>query len=126
MSADRAPRRTGAIGAHRVLAVLLAALALLFASWFHDDARPLAALAVFALPPALLAIGAALGRRHAVFWSGVFGLGWFCHGVMLAFDRPGERGHALAEVLLALAIIVASSWPGLSARFARGRRGTSD
>jgi uncharacterized membrane protein len=113
---------TAARGSQRALAALLAALALVFAAWFRDDPRVLQALAVFSLPPLLLAAGALRGSRVAVFWAGVFGLGWFCHGVMVGFDRAAGRGYALAEVALALAIIVAASWPGLRARF--GRRGT--
>jgi uncharacterized membrane protein len=108
-------------GSRRVLAALLALLALLFAAWFSDDPRYVQALAVFALPPLLLMAGVLMGSRVAVFWSGVFGLGWFCHGVMVGFDRGIGRGYALGEVALALAIIVAASWPGLRARF--GRRG---
>lgn len=108
-------------GPRLALAAALAALAALFAAWFRDDPQPLAALAVFALPPLLLLAGVLRGSRVAAFWSGVLGLGWFCHGVMLAYDRPAERGYALAEVVLALAIIFAASLPGLRARFGRGR-----
>ena len=107
----------------RLLAVLLLALAALFAAWFAGDARYLQALAVFSLPPLLLAIGVLARRRTAPFWSGVLALGWFCHGVMLAWARADGRGYALGEVLLALGIIVASSWPGLQGRFgSRGKR----
>lgn len=105
----------------RLLAALLLALAALFAAWFAGDARYLQALAVFALPPLLLAIGVLARRRTAPFWSGVLALGWFCHGVMLAWERAAERGFALVEVALALAIVGAASWPGLGARF--GGRG---
>ena len=101
----------------RLLATLLLALAALFAAWFAGDARYLQALAVFALPPLLLAIGVLARRPTAPFWSGVLALGWFCHGVMLAWERADGRGFALGEVALALAIIAASNWPGLSARF---------
>ncbi len=106
-----------------MLALLLLALAALFAGWFAGDARYPVALAVFSLPPLLLAAGVAIGRRTAPFWAGVLALGWFSHGVMLAWERASDRGFALAEVALALGIIAASSWPGLRARFAaRGRK----
>lgn len=105
-----------------VLALALGALALLFLLWFRNDAQALAALALFAGPPLLLAAGVLRGSRVAAFWSGVFGLFWFSHGVMLAYDRPAERGHALAEVALALLVIAAANWPGLRARF--GGRGS--
>jgi len=106
------------------LAAALGLLAILFAAWFRDDARPLAALLVFAVPPLLLSAGVLRNGRVATFASGVFGLFWFCHGVMLAYDRVDERPYALAEVVLSLAIIVGASWPGLRARF--GRRGRAD
>jgi uncharacterized membrane protein len=104
-------------GADRLLAAALAALALLFVAWFRDDAQAWAALTLFAGPPLLLLAGVLRGNRIAAFWSGVLGLFWFSHGVMLAYDRPAERGYALVEVGLALLIIVAASWPGLRARF---------
>ncbi|WP_133000710.1 DUF2069 domain-containing protein [Luteimonas arsenica] len=108
----------------RLLAALLLALAALFAAWFAGDARYLQALALFALPPLLLAIGVLARRRTAAFWAGVLALGWFCHGVMLAWERSEGRGYALGEVALALGIIAAANWPGLSARF--GSRGARD
>ena len=106
----------------RLLALLLLALAVLFATWFAGDARYPQALAVFALPPLLLAAGVLARRRTAAFWAGVLALGWFSHGVMLAWERPGDRAFALGEVALALAIIAATSWPALHARFARGAK----
>ena len=106
-----------------VLALALGPLVLLFTAWFRGDSRYPGALAVFALPPLLLLVGVLRGSARAAFWSGVLGLFWFCHGVMLAWERAGERGYALAEIALALAIIVAASWPGLRARF--GGRGKS-
>lgn len=112
----------------RILAVLLLALAGVFAAWFARDARALQALAVFALPPLLLAAGVAMGRPTAPFWAGVLALGWFCHGTMLAWAGAGAgRAFALAEVGLALGIVFASSWPGLRARFGgRGGRGAAN
>ena len=110
-------------GAQRVLAGLLLALAALFAAWFAGDARHLQALAVFALPPLLLGIGVLARRRTAPFWAGVLALAWFCHGVMLAWERAEGRGFALGEVALALGIIGAANWPGLRARFGKPRTG---
>lgn len=106
-------------GWQHALALALVALALLFGAWFHDDRHRVAALLVFALPPLLLVPGAVRGSRRAAFWAGVLGLGWFSHGVMVAWGRPPERGFALVEVALAVAVIVASCWPGLHARFGR-------
>lgn len=104
------------------LACALVLLAILFAAWFRNDGQPVAALVVFALPPLLLCAGVLRGGRVATFASGVLGLFWFCHGVMLAYDRADERLYALGEVALSLAIIVAASWPGLQARFGRRTR----
>lgn len=102
-----------------VLGLALLALAVLFSLWFHDDRHRVAAMLVFALPPLLLLAGVLLGRAKAGFWAGVLGLFWFCHGVMVAYGRPPERGFAWAEIILAIAVILASNWAGLSARFGR-------
>ena len=101
------------------LAVALFALSVLFSLWFHDDKHRLAAMLVFVLPPLLMLVGALRGSATVAFWAGVFGLFWFCHGVVVAYGRPGERGYGWAEIVLALVIVVASSWPGVSARFGR-------
>ncbi len=105
----RAPSRVA-------LAAALFALAVLFAAWFRNDRHLAAALLVFALPPLLAAVAVLRGGAKAAFWSGVLGLAWFSHGVMVAWSRPPERWQALAEVALALVVVVASSWPGLRAR----------
>jgi uncharacterized membrane protein len=105
--------------ASRVLIAALAALAALFALWFGRAPNPWVALAVFALPPALLAIGRWRGRRTAGYWSSVFALFWFSHGIMVAYSRPIDRWFGLAEVALALVIIFASSGPGMRARLAQ-------
>ena len=105
--------------ADRVLVATLLALATLYAAWFAPTPDPRVALAVFAVPPAILALAHWRGRRSAAFWAGVLALAWFSHGVMVAWTRPPERGLALAETGLALVVVVASSWPGLRARFTR-------
>ena len=105
--------------ADRVLVAALLALAALFAAWFAPTPDPWVALAVFAVPPAILALAHWRGRRSAAFWAGVLALAWFSHGVMAAWTRPADRGYAVAEIVLALVVVVSSSWPGLRARFAR-------
>ena len=102
-----------------VLAVALFALSVLFSLWYHDSSLRGAALIFFTLPPLLLLVGVLRGNAKACFWAGVFGLFWFSHGVMEAYAAPGVRPFALAEIFLALVIVVASSWPGLSGRFAK-------
>ncbi|PNS07545.1 DUF2069 domain-containing protein [Solilutibacter silvestris] len=103
--------------ARRILFVALVLLALLDLAWFWHE--PLARI-VFTLPPALCALAVWLRRRTAGFWSGVFALLWFSHGVMVAWTRPPERLQAFAELALAVVIILAASVPGLRARFAKG------
>ena len=110
------------IGSHRLLALLLLVLAGVYALWFRDDAHRVAAMLFFVAPPVLMALGAWFKSRQAVFWSGVFGLGWFCHGVMMAWAHAEARPYAWPVLLLAIAIILAGSWPGLRNKFA-GRRG---
>lgn len=104
-----------------VLAAVLAALAATYALWFRHDDNLSLALALFALPPLLLAAGVLAQRGAARFWAGVFALGWFSHGVMLAWAEPGQRGLALAAVALSLVIVFLANAPGLRAKF--GRRG---
>ena len=104
--------------ARRLLAIALVALVALYAGWFAPRAEWVA-LAVFALPPAWLAIALLRGGgARTGFWAGVFALAWFSHGVMVAWTRPPERWFALGETLLAIAIVLAASLTGLRARFA--------
>jgi uncharacterized membrane protein len=104
-----------------VLALALAALSALFLVWFRNEDNVILAYAFFALPPLLLAVFAALGSRHARFWSGVLALLWFSHGVMIAWSEPIQRGYGIAETLLAISIVFASSAGGLRER-ARKRK----
>jgi uncharacterized membrane protein len=104
--------------ARRILRLALLALVVLYGAWF-GAASQWAALAVFALPPLLLALALPRHGAHAGFWAGVLALLWFSHGVMVAWTRAPERWPALAEIALALAVVFAASIPGLRARFAR-------
>ena len=107
----------------RPLALVLFALAVLYAAWFAQDKHREAALLVFAAPPLVLGLLAWRGWPRAAFVAGLFALAWFSHGVMVAWTRPPERLLAWLEIALSLLVIGASSWPGLQARFG-GRRGT--
>ena len=107
----------------RPLALVLFALAVLYAAWFAQDKHREAALLVFAAPPLVLALLAWRAWPRAAFVAGLFALAWFSHGVMVAWSRPPERLLAWLEIALSLLVIGASSWPGLQARFG-GRRGT--
>ena len=112
-------RTVGRTRSGGVLVGTLLALAALFVAWFAPAPDPWVALAVFAAPPLLLALAQSRGHRSAAFWSGVLALAWFSHGVMVAWTRAPERNYALVEIILALVVVVASSWPGLRARFPR-------
>ncbi len=108
-------------GARRALCVALFALGALYAVWFGREAQWVA-VAVFALPPLALAVALLRGGGARVgCWAGVLALLWFSHGVMVAWTRVPERGFALAAVVLALAIVLAASLPGLRARFGAKR-----
>lgn len=102
-----------------MLSIALFALAGVFALWFRDDSNVAAALLFFALPPLLLAVGVWTQRGSARFWSGVIALGWFSHGVMIAWADAAQRGYALAEIALALFIVFVSSASGLRAKFGK-------
>lgn len=110
-------------GSRVMLGLALFALSVLFSIWMHEDRYRIAALLVFALPPLLLLAGVIRGSRKAAFWSGVFGLFWFSHGVMVAYGRPAERGFGWAEIVLAVTIVLASSWPGVAGRFRKNKPG---
>jgi uncharacterized membrane protein len=104
--------------ARRWLVIALLTLVVLYALWFGAMGKWVALL-VFGLPAAGLATAAARAGRRAGFWSGVLALLWFSHGVMVAWTRPPERGYALAEVALAVAIVLIASVPGLRVRFGK-------
>ena len=105
----------------RLLMSALLALAGLFCLWYVRGPHAPAALVVLVLPPLLLAVAAWRGWARAGFVGGVFALFWFSHGVMVAWSEPSQRAFALAEVLLALAVVYASSIDGMRARFGKAR-----
>ena len=108
--------------ARRLLLLALLALTVLYAWWFGARAQWIAVV-VFAAPPLWLAIALLRGGgARTGFWAGVLALLWFSHGVMVAWTRPPERLFALAEVALAVAIVLAASLTGLRARFASRAR----
>ena len=102
--------------AKRLLILALLGLAVLFGLWAGRGEHALAAVLLLVLPPLLLAVAAWRGWPRAGFAAGVFALLWFSHGVMLAWSEPAQRGMALLEVALALAIIYAACLPGARAR----------
>ena len=103
----------------RPLALVLFALAVLYAAWFAQDKHREAALLVFAAPPLVLALLAWRGWPRAAFVAGLFALAWFSHGVMVAWSRPPERLPALAVTALSLWVVWQACMPRLRARQAR-------
>ena len=101
----------------RLLALALFAVAVLYGLWLGRGAHALAAMLVLVLPPLLLAVAAWRGWPRAGFVAGVAALLWFSHGVMLAWSEPAQRMPALLLVVLALAVVFASSLDGIRARF---------
>jgi uncharacterized membrane protein len=118
---ESSPAPDHARGARIALVAALVGLTTLYLVWFSDDRHRIAAWLVFALPPALCALGALADRPAARFWAGVFALGWFSHGVMSAWTHADTRPFALIEIALSLVVVFASSAAGLRARFARNR-----
>lgn len=98
----------------------LLALAGLFVYWFGRQGD-WTALILFALPPLAFGFLAGIRPRQAAFWAGVFALMWFSHGIMVAWSRPADRGLALIEIVLALAVIFSANWGALQSRFMRKR-----
>ena len=103
----------------RPLALTLLALTALYVAWFWNDRHAVAALLVFAVPPAVLGVLAWRGWSRAGLSAGLVALLWFSHGVMVAWTRPPERMFAFAEILLTLLVIYVASMPGLRARFSK-------
>ncbi len=101
----------------------LFALQLVWHGWLAPPvhAAPWAMALFFALPilPAFALM--LLRHRRAGFWGALAALLYFSHGVMAAWASPGVRGLALAQVLLSAVLVVAASWDGVRARFARRR-----
>ena len=101
-------------------------LGLLLLQWrWHAQIAPPATVspwllvALYCLP---LLPGVALfarGHRGAALVGAIAALLYFCHGVMFAMGAPPLRGPAVIEIVLSVLVIVAASWNGLRARFAR-------
>ncbi|WP_374249256.1 DUF2069 domain-containing protein [Thermomonas sp.] len=105
----------------RYLAATLFALAALFCGWSWQHTQPLAGLLAFALPPAVLGLGALRQWPRIGFFAAIFALLWFSHGVMLLWSEPTLRGWAATETMLSLLVIHATCLPGYRARRARQR-----
>ena len=69
------------------------------------------------LLPSLLLL--AWRRPSAVFWGGVASLFYFSHGITESWTVAQARPVALAQIALAVWVIVMGSWDGMKARFSK-------
>lgn len=74
------------------------------------------------LPTAILHLRS---KPSARFWAGVAALFYFCHGITEAWSSVSARPFALIELVLAVLLVMASSWDGVSARFSRRSAGST-
>ena len=75
---------------------------------------PVVALAV--VPLALPLVALPRGINRALLIASIVALPYFCHGVMELFADPAVRLPAAAEVVLSLALIVATGTIGMIGR----------
>ena len=105
---------------HLALAAWLALLALQPA--WHGWLAPPAALPrawvviIATVPIALPLLALRRSRERALLLASIVALAYFCHGVMEAWAAPTIRALAATEILLALALIVATGTVGMLAR----------
>ena len=101
----------------------LFALQLAWRLWLAPptQAAPWMMALYFSLPILPAVVLVLLRHRRAGFWGALAALLYFSHGVMVAWAQPGVLGLALAEVGLSALLVVAASWDGMRARFARRR-----
>jgi uncharacterized membrane protein len=75
--------------------------------------------AFYSLPMLPCLVLLALRHRAALLVGAIAALLYFCHGVMFAVGEPALRTPALTEIVLSVLVVVAASWGGLQARFAK-------
>lgn len=104
---------------------LLLALQPAWYLWLAPPASlaPLLAAGLASLPLLPPAVGLLLRRPSALFWGGLIGLLYFCHGITELWTSPGVRLLAAVEVVLATALVLAIGWDGLQRR--RASRATA-
>ena len=101
----------------RLTALSLFGIAL---AYWHGMRPDMGAVLAFAIPALLLSVMVALRRPAAAnLIAGVFALGWFSHGIMVAFVESDHRVWALIVALLSLVVVLAVSWVGLKVRKAK-------
>lgn len=98
-----------------------AALTLLQLIWHAVIAPPangqIGLALLLTLPPLLLPLLALRhGARRALLWVGIFSLGYFVHGVVVAWAVPSMRMLALIEVGICVVLIFTLGWIARSGR----------
>lgn len=112
--------RARQLGMSGVFALL--ALQLAWHGWILPIAsHPMLVTLLYSLP-LLPSVVLFVGRRpNAQYWAGVASLLYFCHGVAETWTTANARGLAIAEIGLALWIIVVGNWDALRARRNKSR-----
>ncbi|MFC4727928.1 DUF2069 domain-containing protein [Coralloluteibacterium thermophilus] len=114
------------MNAHRLALLGIIALTVLQPVWHvwlmpPRQADPGMTALLFSLPLLPVLVLGMLRRPSTTFWGSVVALLYFVHGVTEAWGSDGVNPLALIEIALACGIVLAASWTGMRARFARRR-----
>ena len=58
------------------------------------------------------------GIKRGLLWIGIVSLGYFCHGVVVAWSVPSMRLAASVEIVLCVALVGTLAWIARSGRSA--------
>jgi uncharacterized membrane protein len=84
----------------------LVMLQLVWHAWLAPPGQlPAGLVLAITVVPLLLPLTAIRDVRRALLWVGTLSLFYFCHGVAEAWSAPAERGLAIIEIVLTLALI---------------------
>jgi uncharacterized membrane protein len=84
-----------------------------------QHANPWLISVFFAIPLLPACILILLKHRTFAFWGGAVALFYFSHGVMEAWTMRDIWQLGIGEALLSVWVIIAASWDGMKARFAK-------
>lgn len=74
---------------------------------------------IFTVPLLPVCLLVFLKHRSFAFWGGAVALFYFSHGVMEAWTLRDVWPVGFGEALLSVWVIIAASWDGMKARFAK-------
>jgi uncharacterized membrane protein len=74
---------------------------------------------VFVIPLLPVCVLIFIKHRSFAFWGGTLALFYFSHGVMEAWSDRDIWQLGIAEAMLSVWVIIASSWDGMKARFTK-------